>query len=147
MYQKKRCRGLDKSAEFVLWFDQLGIEDVPLVGGKNASLGEMYRMLTPRGVRIPNGFAVTAYAYRYLLDKTGAKDKIKQILSDLDTTNMDNLADHGHRVRVLIRELEFPPELRNAILEGYRNLCIQYGENTDCAVRDISQPQRGRAGN
>jgi pyruvate,water dikinase len=135
MYQKKRCRGLDKSAEFVLWFDQLGIEDVPLVGGKNASLGEMYRMLTPRGVRIPNGFAVTAYAYRYLLDKTGAKDKIKQILSDLDTTNMDNLADHGHRVRVLIRELEFPPELRNAILEGYRNLCIQYGENTDCAVR------------
>ncbi len=53
---------MNKNKAFVLWFDQLGIEDVPLTGGKNASLGEMYRLLTPKGVQIPNGFAVTAYA-------------------------------------------------------------------------------------
>lgn len=126
---------MDKNTAFVLWFDQIGIEDVPIVGGKNASLGEMYRLLTPRGVRIPNGFAVTAYAYRHLLEKTGAKGRIKNILQDLDTTNMDNLAEHGHKVREIIRDLEFPPELRNDILEGYRNLCLQYGADTDCAVR------------
>jgi len=126
---------MDKNTALIIWFDQLGIEDVPLVGGKNASLGEMYRNLTPKGVRIPNGFAVTASAYCYLLDKTGAKDKIKNILKDLDTTNMDNLADHGHRVRELIRELEFPSDLRNAIIEAYSHLCLQYGPNTDCAVR------------
>jgi pyruvate,water dikinase len=126
---------MEKDKSFVLWFDQLGIEDVPLVGGKNASLGEMYRNLTPKGVRIPNGFAVTAYAYRYLLEKTGAKEKIKDILKGLNTSDMNNLAEHGHSVRELIRNLEFPPELREAILEGYRNLCIQYGADTDCAVR------------
>jgi pyruvate, water dikinase len=126
---------MDKSTAFILWFDQLGIEDVPLVGGKNASLGEMYRLLTPKGVRIPNGFAVTAYAYRYLLDNTGAKDKIRDILKDLDTTNMDNLAEHGHKVRELIRNLEFPADLRSAIIEAYGHMCIQYGPNTDCAVR------------
>jgi pyruvate,water dikinase len=126
---------LSKQDAFILWFDQLGIEDVPLVGGKNASLGEMYRNLTPKGVKIPNGFAVTAQAYRYLLDKTGAKDKIKDILKDLDISNMDNLADHGHRVRELIRNLELSPELKNVIIEAYGNLCKQYGENTDCAVR------------
>ena len=126
---------MDKSNAFILWFDQLGIEDVPLVGGKNASLGEMYRLLTPKGVRIPNGFAVTAYAYRYLLEKTGARDKIKDILKDLNTSDMDNLADHGHRVRELIRNLEFPKELRDSIIEAYGHLCEQYGANADCAVR------------
>ena len=57
-----------KASELVIWFDQLAIEDVPFVGGKNASLGEMYRQLTGKGVRVPNGFAVTAYAYHHLLD-------------------------------------------------------------------------------
>ncbi len=126
---------MDKDSAFILWFDQLCIEDVPLVGGKNASLGEMYRNLTQKGVKIPNGFAVTAAAYRYLLEKTGAKDKIREILADLDTSNMDNLATHGQKVRDLIRNLEFPPELKDCIVEAYGNLCKQYGENTDCAVR------------
>jgi pyruvate,water dikinase len=125
----------EKKNTFIFWFDQLGIEDVPLVGGKNASLGEMYRNLTGRGVRVPNGFAVTAYAYRYLLDKTGAKQKIQEILKDLNTSDMDNLAYHGNRVRELIKNLEFPPELRHAIVEAYGHLCLQYGPNTDCAVR------------
>lgn len=126
---------MDKNTTFILWFDQLGIEDVPLVGGKNASLGEMYRNLTPKGVRIPNGFAVTAYAYRYLLEKAGVKQHIREILADLDTTDMTNLAERGHKVREVIRHAEFPSELKNAIVEAYRNLCMQYGENTDVAVR------------
>lgn len=126
---------MEKDKEFILWFDQTGIEDVPFVGGKNASLGEMYRELTTKGVKIPNGFAVTAYAYRYLLEKTGAKEKIRKILSTLNINDMDNLAEHGSRVRSLIKNLKFPPELENAIVEAYGHLCRQYGENTDCAVR------------
>ena len=69
---------MDKSKEFILWFDQLGIEDVPYTGGKNASLGEMFRNLTEKGVQVPNGFAVSAYAYDYLVDKSGIKDKIHE---------------------------------------------------------------------
>ena len=75
---------MQKSKKFILWFSELGIEDVPLVGGKNASLGEMYRNLTKKGVGIPNGFAITAYAYTYLLEKAGIEDDIKNILSDLE---------------------------------------------------------------
>ena len=126
---------MDKKNAFILWFDQLGIEDVPLTGGKNASLGEMYRLLTPKGVQIPNGFAVTAYAYRYLLEKTNAPQKIRDILKDLNTSDMDNLAERGEKVRNIIRNLEFPTELRDAIYEGYRNLEIQYGGSVDVAVR------------
>lgn len=126
---------MDKKTAFVLWFDQLTIEDVPLVGGKNASLGEMYVNLTPHGIRIPNGFAVTAYAYHYLLDRAGIREQIKHILSDLNTQDVRNLAERGRKVRELIRHAEFPPELKEHIIEGYRNLCIQYGSNTDVAVR------------
>ena len=126
---------MEKATRFILWFDEIGIEDIHLVGGKNASLGEMYRRLTPQGVRISNGFAVTAYAYRYLLEKTGAGAKIRQILSTLDTSDIDNLARHGARVRKLIRNLELPDELRDEIVKAYRKLGEQYGNNTDCAVR------------
>lgn len=126
---------MEKSQAFILWFDQLGIEDVPLVGGKNASLGEMYRELSDKGVKVPNGFAITAHAYHYLLEKNGAKEQIKNILADLDTNDMENLTERGHKVRALIRSLEFPPELRDAIYEAYHHLGLQYGENPDVAVR------------
>ena len=126
---------MDKAKEFILWFDQLGIEDVPLTGGKNASLGEMYRLLTPKGVQVPNGFAVTATAYNYLVDKTGIKDKIKIILKDLNTSDMRNLATRGEKVRSVFLNTEFPQDLKEKIIDGYVNLCKQYGENTDVAVR------------
>jgi pyruvate,water dikinase len=132
---KKRLNCMDKAKEFILWFDQLGIEDVPFTGGKNASLGEMYRNLTEKGVKVPNGFAVTAYAYEYLVEKSGIKDKIRAVLSDLDTSNMKNLAVRGEKVRNLFLNAEFPAELRDAIVEAYANLCKQYGENVDVAVR------------
>ena len=125
----------EKENKFILRFDEIGIEDVPYVGGKNASLGEMYRNLVPKGVHIPNGFAITAYAYRYLLKETWADKKIKEILSDLDTSNMENLAQRGSRVRSLIRSLEFPEDLTSAIIEAYKKMEKIYGKNVDVAVR------------
>ena len=126
---------MDNKNKFILWFDELGIEDVPLVGGKNASLGEMYRNLTKKGVRIPNGFAVTAYAYNYLLEKAKIKDDIERILEGLNTSNMKNLSERGRKVRETILKAEFPKELSDEILISYKKLCRQYGQNTDVAVR------------
>ncbi|OGM01586.1 phosphoenolpyruvate synthase [Candidatus Woesearchaeota archaeon RBG_13_36_6] len=126
---------MDKSNTFILWFDQIGIEDVGLVGGKNASLGEMYRILRPKGVRIPNGFCVTATAYHYFLKSNDIVGKIKEILEDLNTHDITGLQERGHKVRDLIRKSEFPEDLKKQILEGYQNLCKEYDENTDVAVR------------
>ena len=123
---------------YVLWFDQLNNDDVQYVGGKNASLGEMYSNLTSKGIRIPNGFALTAHAYRYFLEKAGIRDRIKQILSDLDTSDMKNLSERGHKVRETILTAEFPQELKTAILSAYRDLCGAYNSDrrdTDVAVR------------
>ncbi|MCK5195941.1 MAG: phosphoenolpyruvate synthase, partial [Desulfobulbaceae bacterium] len=91
--------GENHEKAFILWFDDIGIDDVPLVGGKNASLGEMYQHLTSKGVAIPHGFAITAYAYRYLLKEAGVEDEIKEVLSDLDTEDMHNLAERGEKCR------------------------------------------------
>jgi len=128
---------MDKANEFILWFDQLGIDDVPFVGGKNASLGEMYRNLTGKGVSVPNGFAVTATAYHFLLSQTGARDKIKEILSDLNTSDLHNLSKKGKQVRQVILDIDFPEDLNAPIVEAYRNLCKQYngGGMVDVAVR------------
>ncbi len=126
---------MEKHDAYVLWFDEIGIEDVPLVGGKNASLGEMFRNLTPKGVPIPNGFAVTARGYRHLLDSSGAMDTIRSILEGLDTHDMDNLMERGSRIRSLIRGLEFPRDLRESIASAYRRLEGMYGKNVDVAVR------------
>ncbi len=124
-----------KDKEFVLWFDRIGIDDIPIVGGKNASLGEMIQELSEKGVKIPDGFAVTAYAYRYLLEKTETKEKIVQILSDLDTEDLFNLQERGEKVRNIIRNLQFPPELRNAVIQAYKKLEEKYGVDVDVAVR------------
>ncbi|MFP4112510.1 MAG: phosphoenolpyruvate synthase [Candidatus Woesearchaeota archaeon] len=126
---------MGKDTEFVLWFDQLSIDEVGLVGGKNASLGEMYRELGSKGVKVPNGFAVTAYAYHYLLEKAGIKDKIKELLDGLDTSDVRDLAKKGRAVRDVIRTAKWPEELRTAVIEGYKNLEKEYGEDVDVAVR------------
>jgi len=126
---------MDRKEELILWFDQLAIEDIPLVGGKNASLGEMYRNLVPKGINIPNGFAITAKAYRYVLQFNNADEKIRQILDGLDTRNIKDLEERGRRIREVIRHCDFPPDLKKQITDGYRNLCKQYGDYTDVAVR------------
>ncbi|KKS77287.1 MAG: Phosphoenolpyruvate synthase [Parcubacteria group bacterium GW2011_GWC1_43_11b] len=125
-----------RDQEFVLWFENLGIEDVPLVGGKNAALGEMYSHLTQMGLRVPNGFALTAYAYRYFLDKTGLKENIKQALDGLDTANIYDLQKRGKTVRQLIEKTVMPAELEKVALEAYNKLSEQAGvKNLDVAVR------------
>ncbi len=121
--------------KLVLWFDELQLADIPQVGGKNASLGEMRRELIPKGVSIPDGYAVTAFAYRYLLESAGIRDQIKAVLSDLDTHDLQNLKDRGRKVRDLIYNAPFPNDLKAAIVEAYKKLCDEYGENTDVAVR------------
>ena len=119
----------------ILWFDDISIEDVPMVGGKNASLGEMYQKLTSKGVAVPHGFAVTAYAYRHLLKTAGVEDKIKDALEDLDTHDMKNLAKRGKKVREIIRTAEFPDDLKSAIIESYKKMEEEYGVDVDVAVR------------
>jgi len=126
-----------KKDKFILWLEETGIEDIPLVGGKNASLGEMIKELADEGVNVPNGFAITAEAYKHLLKHGGIEEDITEILSDLDTHNIQNLRRKGKEIRELIRNLDFPQELRNAITEAYREMGSRfgYGENPDVAVR------------
>ncbi|MFA5182136.1 MAG: phosphoenolpyruvate synthase [Syntrophales bacterium] len=121
--------------KLVLWFDELQLADIPQVGGKNASLGEMRRELIPKGVNIPDGYAITAFAYRYLLESAGIRDQIKAVLADLDTHDLQNLKDRGRKVRELIYNAKFPDDLRTAVIDAYKKLCDEYGENTDVAVR------------
>jgi len=132
---KKLFRKADRSKALILWFKELGIKDVPLVGGKNASLGEMYQKLTPRGVKIPNGYAVTAYAYHYLLESNKVKDNIRQALKGLDAKNIHDLQTRAHAVRSIILKTEFPADLEKEILDAYHKMEKLYGKNCDVAVR------------
>ncbi|MBU3937206.1 MAG: phosphoenolpyruvate synthase, partial [Proteobacteria bacterium] len=120
---------------FILWFDDIGIEDVPLVGGKNASLGEMHQKLTSKGVDVPNGFAITAYAYQHLLKTAGIAQAIEDALADLDTHDLRNLQARGEKARNIIRTAEFPEDLRTAILDTYKKMEEMYGPSVDVAVR------------
>lgn len=128
---KRRAR----NTQLILWFKEVGIKDVPLVGGKNASLGEMYQKLTKKKVKIPNGFAITAYAYHYLTEQAGIKDDIRKILKGLDPHNIRNLQDKGHKVRQAILNTEFPEDLNQAIIKAYRKMERMYGKHCDTAVR------------
>ena len=111
------------------------MNDVPLVGGKNASLGEMIRNLGKKGVKVPSGFAVTAYAYKYTIEKVGVDKKIKEILSNLDVHDVENLAEKGEKIRNLIRNTPLPKELEEEIRKYYREMEKRYGKNVDVAVR------------
>ena len=120
---------------FIKWFEDLRIKDVPSVGGKNASLGEMISSLKDKGVNVPSGFAVTAYAYKYTMEKNGTDKKIKEILSDLDTHDVNNLRERGAKIRELIKNAPLPKELEEDIRKHYKEMEERYGENVDVAVR------------
>lgn len=121
--------------DWIRWFDEIGIEDIPLVGGKNASLGEMYRELAPRGVRVPNGFAITARAYHDFLRQTGVDARIREILADLDTQDLVGLRQRGRRVRHAILGATLPTHLQEAIAAAYAQLGQGHPEPVDVAVR------------
>ncbi|MGC9528732.1 MAG: phosphoenolpyruvate synthase [Limnospira sp.] len=129
----------NKEKAFVLWFEEVGIADVPLVGGKNASLGEMIQQLGSKGVSVPTGFATTAYAYRYFVEKAGLEVKLRELFADLDVEDMPNLRKRGKQARSLILDTPFPPELEEAIVASYKQLCERYGssntDDIDVAVR------------
>ncbi|MBX3734273.1 MAG: phosphoenolpyruvate synthase [Verrucomicrobiae bacterium] len=120
---------------YILWFSEISIQDVPIVGGKNASLGEMYRELVPRGVRVPDGFAVTAAAYRDFL-RSGDLDRIvHQQLAELDTADIPDLRRRGAAIRHAILTAPMPPALESAILNAYQRFESPDGLPADVAVR------------
>jgi len=121
--------------KFVKWFTEVGSKDVALVGGKNASLGEMITNLTQKGVNVPFGFAITAEAYKYVIEKAGIREKIQETLSGLDTRNMEDLSRRGEQIRNLISSVPCPPELEEEIRIAYREMEKRYGKDVDVAVR------------
>jgi pyruvate,water dikinase len=121
---------------FIKFFDELRIKDVPMVGGKNASLGEMYQKLSSQNINVPFGFATTSSAYNYFMEKSGLKNKIKEILKDLNTKSVQNLMTRGEKVRQEILKTELPKDLEKEITTAYKKLSSFYKkENVDVAVR------------
>jgi pyruvate, water dikinase len=122
-------------SEYVRFFEEFGIDDVPLVGGKNASLGEMFQKLSGQGVRVPHGFAITAQAYRYMLDDAGAWDRLHAELDELDPADVAALMRKGKRAREIVYGAGLPDDLAAEILDAYRKLQQEYGEEVSLAVR------------
>lgn len=126
---------MKKNLKFIRWFNEISIEDIPLVGGKNASLGEMYRELVPKGVKVLNGFTVTARGYWHVLESAGVLENLKLTIEGLDKTNVIDLANRGKRARDLILSAGIPGDLWAEIKTAYDILCEEYGAETDVAVR------------
>ncbi|MEH2276472.1 MAG: phosphoenolpyruvate synthase [Nostoc sp.] len=124
-----------KERSLILWFDEVGIADIPVVGGKNASLGEMIQQLTPKGINVPTGFATTAYAYHHFIQSAGLEAKLRKLFADLDVEDVKNLRERGKKARSLLIHTPFPVELREAIAKAYQSLSEQYNAETDVAVR------------
>ena len=120
---------------YIRWFNELTIDDIPLVGGKNASLGEMYRELVPQGINIPNGFAVTAEAYRYMLDQANAWDALDKSLDGLNPDDVADLAKRARQAREIIYAAPLPDVLEQQILVAYCQLQSEYGDDLSLAVR------------
>jgi len=120
---------------YVRGFEGIGMDDVPLVGGKTASLGEMYCQLSAQGVRVPYGFAITAEAYRYVLDEAKAWEALHLALDDLDITDVADLGRRGRRAREIVYDAGLPDDLADEIREAYHRLQERYGEDMSVAVR------------
>jgi pyruvate,water dikinase len=121
--------------KYIRFFEEIGIGDVPSVGGKNASLGEMYRELSGQGVLVPNGFAITADAYHHMLEAGGAIEALREALTGLDEDDVVELARRGKRAREIVYGAGLPDDLAQEILAGYRRVQDEYGEEVSLAVR------------
>ncbi len=120
---------------FILWFTDIGSDNTPQVGGKNANLGELIRAVEPKGVKVPHGFAVTAAAYRHYLQQTGLESFIRATLDGVDAKNLPKLAKAGKAIRDKIHKTPLPEDLQSAIAEAYAKMEAEYGKNTDVVVR------------
>lgn len=128
--------GADLSTRWVRWFGEVGIGDVALVGGKNASLGEMTGALTEAGVRIPEGFALTAEAYWSYLEENGIKDEIAHILQGLDKKDVDALSRGARRIRSLVMGGQLPDDIAADLSDAYAELGRLAGaDDIEVAVR------------
>lgn len=126
----------DKSKKYILWFKDISLKEVPLVGGKNASLGEMYQQLTKKGISIPNGFALTSKAFWHYLKINKSDKELKDIFRNFNPNSIKNLKETGKKARSLILKTDFPSDLKKEILNNYKILSKKYGKDfTDVAVR------------
>ncbi|MCG8656139.1 phosphoenolpyruvate synthase [Yimella sp. NH-Cas1] len=117
------------------WYENLGMHDVELVGGKNASLGEMVQHLSKAGVRVPSGFATTADAYRRFLIESGLAERIDGMLKTLDVDDVRELARVGNEIRTAVEQQPFPTDLEAEIREAYEKLAGEHGDEVSWAVR------------
>src|SRR4030066_1436566 len=125
-----------KQKKYILWFKEISKKDVALVGGKNASLGEMFSQLNKKGVRVPDGFATTSNAYWYFLNANKLLPKLKKIFKYLNTRNISKLQLAGKQARSLVFKADFPKDLKKEILKAYRTLSQKYKtKNLSVAVR------------
>ena len=125
-----------KAYQYVLFFNQISMESIAQVGGKNASLGEMYNQLNPMGIQIPNGFAITAAGYRLFRKTNNLEQKLKDLLLSLDTKLYSNLSAIGAKARNLILLSEIPDEIRKEVKIAYESLSEECNiNNLDVAVR------------
>ena len=123
------------SARYIRFFKDIGIDDVPLVGGKNASLGEMYRELRAEGVRVPNGFAIVADAYWYTLERANALPALREAIRGLDPADVTDLAARARRMRDIVYGAVLPDDLRREIVTAYGQLVAEYGPELSVAIR------------
>ena len=121
--------------KYVLWYQELGMNDVNQVGGKNASLGEMISNLANAGVKVPGGFATTSYAFNEFLEQSGLEQKIHDVLDALDVEDVNELAKVGEKIRNWIIETPFQPAFEQAMVEAYQSLAGELGEQASFAVR------------
>ncbi len=122
--------------QHIKFFKDIALSDIPEVGGKNASLGEMYKYLTPQGLNLPDGFATTAKSYYYFLEKAGLKPKIEQLLGGVDVKNVKDLEKRSAKIRSLIVKAKLPQDFEEEIRRGYQELSQQCGQsNLVVAVR------------
>ena len=123
------------SKPLVLDLSEVGANDVQLVGGKCASLGELFRALAPRGVRAVDGFATTSEAYRLLLATDGLGERLRELMNGLDHNDIKALNDAGREARALMLDTPLPTQVNEAILDAYRRLCQRLKRTPEVAVR------------
>ncbi len=126
----------DNSQSFIIFLDQIGISDLPKVGGKNASLGEMIKNLNVKNIKVPNGFAVTVDAFDAFIEENMLREQIEKALADVDVSDIVSLRKTGSEIRKQISNGRFPVAVEKAILKSYYRLSELYGQDaTDIAVR------------
>lgn len=119
---------------YTLNFSEIGMKDINRVGGKNASLGELFNSSKPNGVGVIDGFAITADAYRALLAQGELEYELRSLVSDFDHEDVEELKRRGHAARVAILDMPLPKELRNAVITAYEQLCQRLGHEPELAV-------------